>query len=32
MPFTESESCDDANFVIIGGTGGCHYDNLHFRQ
>ena len=32
MPFTEIESCDDANFVVTGGTGGCHYDNLQFHQ
>ena len=26
------ESCQDANFVTTGGTGGCHYDNLLCHQ
>ena len=28
----KTESCNDANFVITGGTGGCHYDNLQCHQ
>ena len=27
-----SESSDDANFVITGGTGGCLDDNLQCHQ
>ena len=26
------ESCHNANFVANGGTGGCHNDNLRYRQ
>ena len=28
VPALKTESCHDANFVITGGTGGCHTDNL----
>ena len=28
VPYMENENCLHANFVSIGGTGGCHYDNL----
>ena len=28
----KTENCHDANFVITGGTGGCHYDNLQCHQ
>ena len=24
--------CHSANFVVIAGTGGCHYDNLPFHR
>ena len=27
-----TKSCHDGNFVIIGGTAGCHYDNLLCHQ
>ena len=28
----KTKSCHDANFVITGGTAGCHYDNLQCHQ
>ena len=28
----KTEGCHDANFVITGGTWGCHYDNLQCHQ
>ena len=28
----EKTTLHDANFVVIGGTGGCRYDNLQYRQ
>ena len=28
----KTESSDDANFVVTGGTGVCHYDNLRCHQ
>ena len=32
MTHSPPESCHNANFVITGGTGGCHYDNLWCHQ
>ena len=28
----KTDSCDAATFFVTAGTGGCHKDNLQYRQ